>query len=662
MRLRILLITLCMTSIANVGVYSQCVINGLNGVYCSSDAPDTLTAVCNGSPADVYGTGVDGQGVFHPSVAGPGTHVITAFGDPDLYAVIDNGTFNPVPGSGTAVLLGDDAVVTGLPVGFSFRFYENNYNTFGISSNGFLFFGSNNDNGCCTGQLLPSATTPNDLIAFAWEDLDPDGAGTIEYFTIGTPPERRLIVNIIDVPHFPGPGPNNNVTTQVQLWEGCGRIEIHTTSQPDGGQIHTMGIEKAGGTLAATPVGRNAATWTATNDFVAFVPAECSTDTVIVSGGPDLTAMDDSVVCFGDSNASSSVIATGGAPFTYLWSNGSTSSSVSGLGVGTYTCSVTDNSGCASTIDIEVTSPDPIGATFMETNATCESSTDGSAIAAVVGGVEPYTYLWADPNNSTTIDVSGLEPGSYGFTATDANGCEFATGITIGFDNPDPDVDLGEDKGFCPGQSAVLVGPAGEDNYAWSNGDTILSTIVSSAGVYSLTVTSNAGCSASDDVTVTVYTPAQVDLGANQSGPVPVDIDAGSMFTNFLWSTGANTQIVTASLSGEYSVTVTDSNGCKSSDSVLIDIWPSGVDEVQDNRLTLYPNPAKDRVFIRSDQLITNAMLTVFDLSGREVHAVVTDMNPGQEVLLDLSAMASGTYFVRVTAEGIVEDFKVTLK
>ncbi len=113
------------------------------------------------------------------------------------------------------------------------------------------------------------------LVDFAWADLNPNEGGTIEYFTSGTAPNRRLIMNFNALEHYGGGFP---VTTQVQLHEGSNFIEIHTTSMPSDGNDHTMGIENQDGTLAVTAVGRNSADWSASNDFVQFFQAPCGSN------------------------------------------------------------------------------------------------------------------------------------------------------------------------------------------------------------------------------------------------------------------------------------------------------------------------------------------------------------------------------------------------
>jgi gliding motility-associated-like protein len=177
-------------------------------------------------------------------------------------------TFAPVAGSGTSVTLADDDLSSALPIGFDFNFYCTDYNQIAIGSNGYLTFDLPGAVSL-TPQLLPSGTDPNNLIALLWDDLDPVGVGTIEYFTTGTAPNRIFVVNFINIPHWPS---GNNVTSQALLYETTNVIEIHTTTQPAATGNHTQGIENADGTIGVAVPGRNNQTWTATNDAYRFTP------------------------------------------------------------------------------------------------------------------------------------------------------------------------------------------------------------------------------------------------------------------------------------------------------------------------------------------------------------------------------------------------------
>jgi hypothetical protein len=185
--------------------------------------------------------------------------------------VIDQtGTFAPldIATTGTNVILGDDDMSGALPIGFSFNFYDADYTNFFISSNGFITFTGGQDDGCCTGGLLPTSNDENNLIALVWEDLDPDGGndGTIRYATVGVAPDRILVMEYVDVPYW---GSSNSVTTQLQLFEGTNRIEIHSTDIAADGSA-TQGVENASGTEGLATPGRNSQVWSASNDYVAF--------------------------------------------------------------------------------------------------------------------------------------------------------------------------------------------------------------------------------------------------------------------------------------------------------------------------------------------------------------------------------------------------------
>jgi hypothetical protein len=185
----------------------------------------------------------------------------------DLYSV-ESIPFAPVVGSGTTVVLGDDELSSALPIGFDFNFYCNTYSDFYISSNGFISFDNNGGSGCCSGQLLPNNSTPNNVIAASWTDLYPPGVGSLEYFTVGTAPNRRLIVNWNDVPYCCGN--TSAVKTQIVLYETSNLIEVHTTYNTTSGNIKTIGIENANGTSGLAAPGRNSVSFDATNESWRF--------------------------------------------------------------------------------------------------------------------------------------------------------------------------------------------------------------------------------------------------------------------------------------------------------------------------------------------------------------------------------------------------------
>lgn len=121
-------------------------------------------------------------------------------------------------------------------------------------------------------------------------------------------------------------------------------------------------------------------------------------------------------------NGTAGVITTTGAtPFTFLWNTGSTTSSINGISAGTYTCTITDNSGCTLTKSVNVLASSPINIGLNSQPATCIFNSDGSITANATGGTAPYTYNWS--NGQSTQTATGLKAARYTVWVQDAAGC-----------------------------------------------------------------------------------------------------------------------------------------------------------------------------------------------------------------------------------------------
>jgi len=138
-----------------------------------------------------------------------------------------------------------------------------------------------------------------------------------------------------------------------------------------------------------------------------------------------------STLC-GQLNGSATINASGGSgAYTYLWSNGGTSSTINNISSGGYVVTVTDGNGCTTSTTVNVGSiGGPTLAIANSTNVSCFGGTNGSAQVNVSSGVGPFTYTWLPSGGNNTF-ANNLSAGSYSVNVTDNNGCTSSTSVII---------------------------------------------------------------------------------------------------------------------------------------------------------------------------------------------------------------------------------------
>lgn len=161
----------------------------------------------------------------------------------------------------------------------------------------------------------------------------------------------------------------------------------------------------------------------------------CMAEDTFTLGQPDaiMIALDNQVDvdCFGDSSGVLEVSATGGSgTLNYAWNTGGQSNILTGVPAGMYQLAVTDSNGCVVQDSFAVNEPAALTGTLVKNDETAPGAADGSIDLTPTGGVTPYTYLWS--NGATSEDLSGLMPGTYCVTITDANNCMQVLCDTIG--------------------------------------------------------------------------------------------------------------------------------------------------------------------------------------------------------------------------------------
>ncbi|MBT1686505.1 PKD-like domain-containing protein [Dawidia soli] len=260
---------------------AQCTFTNLDPSYCVDAPAFTLTG-----GTYYYGPGVTGS-TFDPAAAGVGTHTLIATnGDANTYTISTAGTFNPLSsGAATTVNLLNDEQTAAIPIGFTFNFFGNDQTAVRIGSNGLIGFGPSSV-ATSNNIALTTVTDPDNIIAAAWDDLDPTLGGTIDYFLTGTAPNRVFVVRYTNIRRAAA---LTLVTTQIQLHETTNIIEIHSPAVNLSSSSASQGIEGpqvGASTVSYVVPGRNDSNWSVTNDYVAFVPACLDVRTVTIYAEP----------------------------------------------------------------------------------------------------------------------------------------------------------------------------------------------------------------------------------------------------------------------------------------------------------------------------------------------------------------------------------------
>lgn len=311
---------------------------------------------------------------------------------------------------------------------------------------------------------------------------------------------------------------------------------------------------------------------------------------IITVGSPPTLATSQTTILCNGGVASATVTATGGLnPLTYAWTTSpvQTTPTATGLPAGTYSVTVTDALGCSSVTSITITEPTLLTLTTSVTGASCGLS-DGTATANAGGGTPGYTYAWSTSPVQTTPTATGLSASSYSVILTDANGCTqtasvnitTATGPTVTAAALTNVLCHGGNTGFA---SATPNGGTAPITYQWS--PTNQTTQIASgltAGNYTIIITDVNGCSAT--ATVTITEPPAI-LSAATSGTIAcnggtttatVTASGGTGTLTYSWNTSPvqTTTTATGLTQGNYTVTVTDANGCTKQSSVTISVPP----------------------------------------------------------------------------------------
>ncbi len=300
------------------------------------------------------------------------------------------------------------------------------------------------------------------------------------------------------------------------------------------------------------------------------------------------------VSCHGENDGSIIVIPDGGTPpFTYTWvPNISTNDTVVNLSAGTYTVSVSDDVGCGASRQIVINEPQSMNINTSVSHITCHDFDDGFAAALASGGTPPFNYVWLTTpvqNNDTAFN---LAQGTYKVIITDASGCKDST--TVNIINPSVLAAFaGNNHNVCSGNqitlgaTTVATGGTTPYFYKWTpasylNYDTLAHPIATPTNqiTYTLLVTDKNGCTASDDISISITQPPNVmisqndticigetsNIAANASGAISYQWSPANSLNN----ANIQTPVAAPTVTTTYTVTVSFTGNCYNTAQTII--------------------------------------------------------------------------------------------
>ncbi|MFM6934267.1 MAG: Ig-like domain-containing protein, partial [Flavobacteriales bacterium] len=417
----------------------------------------------------------------------------------------------------------------------------------------------------------------------------------------------------------------------------------------------------ASGNVTAVSTGNVIVTYTVTNanGCTNSVSAAMAVNALPVAA---ISASGSTTFCDGGS-----VILTATPGVSYAWVGGDLTPSLTVTTSGTYFVNVTNAAGCTSTSApvTVVVQPLPTVSSITGPTNVCIGAT--SQLANLTSGGQ-----WTSANNAiASVDATGIVSGNgvgsttITYTVTNANGCSTSASWSMTVNSaPVVSISANGPTTFCAGGSVTLTATAGT-TYVWNNTAITQSIDVTTSGLYYVTITNAAGCTAtSNSINVTVNGSSSAVVTAN--GPTTFcqgnDVTlTSSVGTNYLWSTGETTQSIVVSISGPVHVDVTNASGCVTSSantyitvipSVQATITANGPTSICNGSNVILTGPAGNGISYSWSNGVTTSSAQSITVSNGGVYTLTVSTGNGCTSTASQSVVVNPNPAVTITANG----------
>ncbi len=373
--------------------------------------------------------------------------------------------------------------------------------------------------------------------------------------------------------------------------------------------------------------------------------------------------------CSGASDGSAWVNASGGTPsYSYLWSNNDITSNTTGLSAGPYNVVVTDANGCFEQADIIILQP--IISTISQ-DVTCFGASNGSIETIITNGSGSYTFLWDDPLAQTNSIATGLAPGTYSVIATDPFGCELYASDSL-IQPAELIVNILSSTLCSPTDISTIEvevdGGIMPYSFLWNTLET-QPQIYGVDGLYSIDVTDANLCLTNQTATVLPFSPISTSFYTepascidNNDAIIQASVVGGYPPYEYYWSNGENNATIYTP-SGDYSLLVTDDEGCQETFSASVGANQGTCLEVY-SAFTPNGDENNDYWHIENIELYPDALVEVFNRWGNRVFASKKYINAwdgGFTGNFKGEPLPSATYYYVITLNNDEEPYKGAL-